>query len=72
MTAAIFLSRYLETKNLKKTLEMCTSSVYGVLEISYNKYKNKGENNLCELKIIDAQKELCSPSSSFESKKVKG
>jgi pyridoxine kinase len=72
MTAAVFLSRYLETKNLKKTLEMCTSSVYGVLEMSYNKYIHKGENNPCELQIIEAQMELCSPSNSFESKKVKG
>jgi pyridoxine kinase len=72
MTAAVFLSRYLETRNLKKTLEICTSSVYGILEMSYNKYKKKGENNPCELKIIDAQEELSSPSNSFKSGKIKG
>jgi pyridoxine kinase len=76
MTAAIFLSRYLETKNLQKSLEMCTSSVYGVLEMSfkinYNKNIHKGENNPCELNIIESQGELCSPSNLFKAKKVKG
>jgi len=62
MTTAVFLSRYLETNDLKKTLELCTSSVYCILEISYNKYKSKGETALIELDIIDAQQELCSPS----------
>jgi pyridoxine kinase len=71
MTAAVFLSRYLETKNLKKTLEMCTASVYGILEMSYNKYQYKGENDLCELKIIEAQEELCSPSNFFYANKLK-
>jgi pyridoxine kinase len=70
ITAAVFLSRYLETKDLKKTLEMCAASVYGILKISYNKYTHKGENNPCELKIIDAQSELCSPSNFFESEKL--
>jgi pyridoxine kinase len=70
ITAAIFLSRYLETRDLKKTLEICAASVYGVLEISYNKYIYKGKNSPCELKIIDAQNELCSPSNSFESEKL--
>jgi pyridoxine kinase len=72
MTAAVFLSRYLETKNLKKTLEMCTASVYGILEMSYNKHKYKVENDLCELKIIEAQDELCSPSNFFYANKIKG
>jgi pyridoxine kinase len=70
MTAAVFLSRYLETGDLKKTLEICTGSVYGVLEISYNKYIYKGKSSPCELKIISAQNELCSPSKSFESVKL--
>ena len=76
MTAAVFLSRYLETRDLKKTLEICTSSVYSVLEMSfqmnYNKHVYRGKNSPCELKIIDAQNELCSPSKLFKAKKVKG
>jgi len=34
MTMAVFLSRYLETKDLKKTLELCTASVFGILKAS--------------------------------------
>jgi len=66
MTTAVFLSRYLETNDLKKTLELCTSSVYRILEISYNKYKDKGETALIELDIINAQQELCSPSTYYK------
>jgi len=71
MTTAVFLSRYLETNDLKKTLELCTSSVYRILEISYSKYKSKGETALIELDIIDAQQELCSPSISYKAERLK-
>jgi pyridoxine kinase len=70
MTTAVFLSRYLETNDLKKTLELCASSVYRILEISYNKYKSKNETALIELDIIDAQQELCSPSAFYEAVKL--
>jgi hypothetical protein len=40
-------------------------------QMNYNQNIHKGENNLCELKIIDAQKELRSPSNLFIAKKVK-
>jgi len=70
MTTAVFLSRYLETKNLKKTLELCTASVYGILKMSYNKYEVK--DTPFELKFIDEQQELCSPSIFFEAIKIRG
>jgi len=71
MTTAIFLSRYLETKNLKKTLELCTASVFGVLETSYNMSKSIKRNLPLELKIIDAQQELVSPTKTFKTVKLK-
>jgi pyridoxine kinase len=69
MTAAIFLSRYLETKDIKKTLELCTASVFGILETSYKAADPKSAMPI-ELKIIDSQKELCSPSYSFNAEKI--
>jgi len=69
MTASVFLSRYLETGDLEKTLNLCTASVFGILEKSYKAYQ--GENNIpMELKIIDAQEELASPSYSFKAVKI--
>jgi len=68
MTTAVFLSRYLETKDLKKTLELCTASVFGILDASF-KAADKNEK-LIELKIIDTQQELVSPSNSFKAEKI--
>ena len=68
MTTAVFLSRYLETKNLKKTLELCTASVFGILDASF-KAADKNDK-LIELKIIDTQQELVSPSNSFKAEKI--
>jgi pyridoxine kinase len=69
MTAAVFLSRYLETRDLKKTLELCTASVFGVLEASFKAEDTKSGMPI-ELKIIDAQRELVSPSYSFKAEKI--
>ena len=72
MTAAIFLSRYLETGNLKKTLELCAASVFGILDASL-KAASPAEKSLpLELKIIDAQKELRTPSYTFTAVKYPG
>jgi len=70
MTTAVFLSRYLETKDLKKTLELCTASVFGILDASF-KAADAKSGALIELKIIDAQQELVSPSNSFKAEKLK-
>jgi len=71
MTTAVFLSRYLETKNLEKTLELCTASVFGVLQTSYKASQAVKSNLPLELKIIDAQQELVSPSQNFKAVKLK-
>ena len=73
MTASVFLSRYLETGDVKKTLELCTASVYGVLEASYlwyNSGNNAAKNGPMELRIIQAQDELSSPSNGFLAEKL--
>jgi pyridoxine kinase len=69
MTMAVFLSRYLETKNIKKTLELCAASVFSILEASYNAADKKKDVPV-DLKIIDNQKELVSPSYSFKAEKI--
>ena len=69
MTTAVFLSRYLETRNIEKTLELCTASVYGILESSF-KGSIKNSNNLIELNIIDEQHQFISPSYSFKAEKI--
>ena len=77
LTTSVFLSRYLETKDLKKTLELCAASVYGILEMSFQKQEqahaaaqSQGGNSLLELLLIQAQQELSSPSRFFEAVKL--
>jgi pyridoxine kinase len=62
LTTAVFLSRYLETGSVKRTLELTAASVYGILETTM-----KGGGR--ELLLIQAQDELVSPSRSFEAEK---
>jgi pyridoxine kinase len=59
LTASVFLSRYLETRDVRQTLELTTASVYGIMEATF-KAQSK------ELRIIQAQNELVAPSSVFE------
>ncbi|MDR1302383.1 MAG: pyridoxal kinase PdxY [Treponema sp.] len=59
LTAAVFLSRYLETRDIKRTLELTTASVYGIMEATF-------KTNSRELIMIQAQEELVAPSSLFE------
>ena len=70
LTASLFLSRYLETGDLKQTLEMCTPSIFGILEVSLFEHERL-KNSLMELKIIEAQEELIYPSRYFEAVKIK-
>jgi pyridoxine kinase len=70
MTSAVFLSRYLETGNLEKTLELCTASVFGVLQASFNAASSTGNNMPLELKLIDAQKQLVVPDKLFKAVKL--
>jgi pyridoxine kinase len=62
LTASVFLSRFLETGDVKKTLELCTASIYGIIEAS----GSSTGAQLLELQIVQAQKELDSPSHFFE------
>ena len=73
LTAAVFLSRYLETGNLKKTLELTAASVYGILEASFLERESTRvaiDNSYLELLIIRAQNELTSPAHFFEAVKI--
>jgi pyridoxine kinase len=63
VTAALFLSRYLETGNIRDTLELTTGSIFGVMDATY-KAKSR------ELQIIRAQKELVRPSNIFKAEKL--
>ena len=68
MTAAVFLSHFLKTFNLEKTLGKTASSVYSILEESYN--ISLDENIPLELKIIKAQEQLISPLRIFKAEKI--
>ena len=63
LTAAVFLSRYLETRDVKQALEMTAASVHGIMEATF-------KGNSKELRIIQAQSELASPASSFTAARV--
>jgi pyridoxine kinase len=69
MTAAVFLSHYLKTKDLEKTLISSTNSVFCVLEDSFNLSTQK-DNKPLELKIIDAQDQLINPKKTFKTIKL--
>ena len=68
ITSAVFLSHYLETNDLEKALSLCTASVFGVLEASYD--ISLRDKIPLELKIINAQEEFVSPSRSFNAVKI--
>jgi pyridoxine kinase len=58
LTAAVFLSRYLETGDIKTALELTAASVYGIMEATFNAKSR-------ELLVIAAQNELVSPTAAF-------
>jgi pyridoxine kinase len=88
ITASVFLSRYLETGDVKKTLELCTASIYGIIETSWKVRNNKvfsqsgykfspdsektdkPGSGLMELRIIQAQNELDTPTHTFEARRL--
>ncbi|GHU97726.1 pyridoxal kinase PdxY [Spirochaetia bacterium] len=59
LTAAVFLSRYLETGDVKRTLELTAAAVFGIVEATY-------QAKSWELRIIQAQNELAAPSHYFD------
>ena len=71
ITASVFLSRYLETGDVKKTLELCTASIFGIIEASWQVHQeSEVKPGPMELRIIQAQKELDSPSRFFQARKL--
>jgi len=70
ITSSVFLARYLETRNLKKTLELCAASVFGILESSYKRADFSQSGFPVELDIINAQQELVVPSNFFMAKEI--
>jgi pyridoxine kinase len=71
ITAAVFLSRYLETGDVVKTLELCTASIFGIIEASWQVHQgDEAKGGPMELRIIQAQKELDSPSHFFNARKL--
>jgi len=63
LTTSVFLSRYLETKDIKRALEMTAASVYGIMEATH-----KLESR--ELLLITAQEKLDVSASPFRAVKV--
>jgi pyridoxine kinase len=63
VTTALFLSRYLETGNIRDTLELTAGSIFGVMDATY-KAKSR------ELLIIKAQTELVKPGNIFKAEKL--
>jgi pyridoxine kinase len=59
LTTAIFLSRYMETGDIKRTLELTAGSIFGIMEATHKAGSR-------ELLIVEAQNELAVPSHSFE------
>jgi pyridoxal/pyridoxine/pyridoxamine kinase len=74
LTASVFLSRYLETADARRALELCTASVFGVIEATWRAEGQKGEAGKDaappELRIIQAQEELLHPSNSFRAEQL--
>jgi pyridoxine kinase len=63
LTAAVFLSHYLKTSDAKKTLQLTTGSIYGILEKTFNEKSS-------EILIIAGQGELEHPCNVFIAEKL--
>ncbi|MDR1248423.1 MAG: pyridoxal kinase PdxY [Treponema sp.] len=63
VTAAIFLSRYLETRSVRETLELTAGSIFGIMEATF-----KAESR--ELLLVAAQEELVKPSNTFKAERL--
>ncbi|MCL2558036.1 MAG: pyridoxal kinase PdxY [Treponema sp.] len=75
LTAATFLSRYLETGDAQKALELCIGSIFGILSESWKHFserasKGQAPGKIMELRIVQAQRELEIPSRRFEARRL--
>ncbi|GHV77354.1 pyridoxal kinase PdxY [Spirochaetia bacterium] len=63
VTTSLFLSRYLETGNVRDTLELTAGSIFGIMDATY-----KAQSR--ELRTIQAQGEIVKPSNTFTAEKL--
>jgi pyridoxine kinase len=63
VTAAIFLSRYLETGNIRDTLELTAGSIFGVMDATFKAGSR-------ELLLVASQEELVKPGNVFKAEKL--
>jgi len=71
LTAAVFLSRYLESGDVQKALSFCISSVFGILKASWQAFVDSGsQSKVMELRTVQTQHELEKPGQLFEVRKL--
>ncbi len=63
LTAALFLSRYLQSRDISRALELTAASVYGIIDASC-------KAGSMELQIVKNQAELVNPSSMFRAERI--
>jgi pyridoxine kinase len=63
VTAAIFLSRYLETGSVRDTLELTAASIFGVMDATFRA-------GSLELLLIASQEELVKPRHAFKAERL--
>ena len=63
VTAALFLSRYLETGSVRETLELAAASIFGVMDATFRAGSQ-------ELLLIAAQEELVKPRHLFSAERL--
>jgi pyridoxine kinase len=63
VTAALFLSRYLETRDVRETLELTAGSIFGVMDATF-------KADSMELLLIAAQEELVKPGNRFKAERL--
>jgi pyridoxine kinase len=63
VTAALFLSRYLETRSVRDTLEFTAGAIFGVMDATF-------KAGSLELLLIAAQEELVNPRNVFKAERL--
>jgi pyridoxine kinase len=63
VTAALFLSRYLETRSVRNALELTAGSIFGVMDATF-------KANSRELLLIASQEELVNPRNRFKASPI--
>ena len=63
VTAALFLSRYLETRSIRDTLELTAASIFGIMDATFRAGSQ-------ELLLVAAQEELVNPRHRFKAERL--